>query len=97
MSGEQEVEKMETDIAANGRVDRSVRGWLPIETVPKDGSAVLVWLEEPLHNCRVVNATFRRNITIIGGCFHFDAPKATHWMAPPEAPNAALTERGDGK
>ena len=88
MSGEQKVLQGTAAIAANGRVDRSVRGWMPIETVPKTGAAVLVYLEDELHHSRVHAATFHPNITVIGNMFAFDCPKATHWMPLPEAPNA---------
>jgi hypothetical protein len=83
---------METGIAANGRVDRSVRGWMPIEAAPKDGRKI--WLFDPNdHQC-------------VGYWFHCanwegwmfadelladvkpDGLTPTHWMPLPDAPNA---------
>lgn len=61
--------------------------WQPIETVPRTGDAVLVYLEEPMLRSKVQAATYHPNVTCIGGCFEFDAPKALFWMplpAPPE-------------
>ena len=62
--------------------------WQPIETVPYDGKPVLVWLEKSthVHKSQVEVGLFHPNVTIIGSLFHFDQPKATHWMPLPEGP-----------
>lgn len=61
--------------------------WMPISTVPRDGTPVLVLLDKPHLSSRVHSATFHPNITCIGGAFEFDLEgKATHWMPQPEAP-----------
>lgn len=60
--------------------------WQPFATVPRDGRAVLVWLEEPLLHSRVAVASFHPNVGCIGGLFEFDAPKPTHWALEPEGP-----------
>lgn len=61
--------------------------WQPIETVPRDGTPVLVWL--PIKQCgsHVQAALFRPNISTIGGLFSFDtSSKPTHWMPQQAAP-----------
>ena len=63
----------------------SDKGWKPIETVPNDG-ACLVWLEEPMLGSRVQVSKRHKSVSSVGGLFHFDAPKATHWMELPEGP-----------
>lgn len=63
--------------------------WLSIETVPYDGKPVLVYLESEMLGSRMHTATYHKNITIIGGRFHFDCPIATHWMPLPEKPREA--------
>lgn len=61
--------------------------WLPIESVPMDGSPVLVWLPTPMLKSHVHSATFLPNIAVIGGVFAFDATcKPTHWMPKPKDP-----------
>ena len=60
--------------------------WQPIETAPKDGTPMLVYLAEVMVNSYVQVATFHPNISIVGGQFAFDAPQATHWMPLPEPP-----------
>ena len=60
--------------------------WQPIATVPKDGKAVLVFLEEELFRSRIHAAVYRPNVAIIGTSFAFDCPKATHWMPLPPPP-----------
>lgn len=89
---DEKAQAAETPNSAASELNAGVGAWLPIETVPKDGSAVLVWLEKPLHHCRIVGATFHPNVMIVGGLFHFDAPKATHWMPPLDAPNEKVAE-----
>lgn len=61
--------------------------WQPIDTVPRDGRAVLVYLEKEMLHSRVHAAYFRPNVVTVGGLFDFDAPKATHWMPLPEPPD----------
>lgn len=63
--------------------------WRPIETVPLDGTAVLVYLEEPRHHSRVHAAFFLPNVScgVIGGLFGFDMPRPTHWMPLPSEPS----------
>lgn len=61
--------------------------WRPIETVPKDGSPVLVLMPEPMQHSRVHAAWFKPNAGVIGTIFAFDAPsQPTHWMPLPEPP-----------
>ena len=60
------------------------REWRPIETVPKDGTPVLVLMPKPLQHSRVHAAWFQGSIGVIGTMFAFDAPsKPTHWMPLP--------------
>ena len=61
--------------------------WQPIETVPMDGTPVLVWLPEKMQHSHVHAATYLPNIKIIGGHFAFDATsEPTHWMPLPPTP-----------
>lgn len=67
--------------------------WQPMETVPTDGTAILVWLEKPMLRSRVHSATYSRNahdqiMVVIGGVFGYDAPKPLAWMLPPKGPEA---------
>lgn len=65
--------------------------WLPIETVPKDRTPVLVFLERPMQHSRIHAAWFGKDIGVIGTVFAFDAPKATHWRRMVEGPDEAKT------
>jgi hypothetical protein len=68
--------------------------WQPIETGPRDGTPVLVWLERVFMGSQVQTAHFRPNVSVIGSVFAFDAPKPTHWMPLPEPP--AEQQEGEG-
>jgi len=63
----------------------SDKGWKPIETVPEE-IVCLVWLAEPMLGSRVQVSWRHKNVATVGSLFHFDAPKATHWMELPEGP-----------
>jgi hypothetical protein len=56
-------------------------GWLPIETAPKDGTPVLLWLEEPIHRKYVVEGRCP-NITIgFNGAANPDYSPAPAWVS----------------
>jgi len=59
--------------------------WKPIESAPKDGTAILVYLEEAMLGSRV-QVMRTGNASTIGSIFSFDAPKPTHWMPLPNPP-----------
>ena len=61
--------------------------WQDIETAPKDGT-FLVWLSEPhkVMSSNVGVMMAHPNVTFVNGMFHFDVPKATHWMPLPPPP-----------
>lgn len=62
-------------------------GWRPIESAPKDGTPLLVWMPEPILGSRVHAATIRSSITVIAGRMSYDAPsQPTHWMPLPTKP-----------
>ncbi len=61
------------------------QGWRPIDTAPKDGTWVLVYLEDSSLGVHVYPASFGR-IAMIGHSFAFDMPKPTHWMPLPQPP-----------
>lgn len=60
--------------------------WQPISTAPRDGTAVLFYLEEARQRSRVHVGYIQPNVSVIGGLLAFDMPKATHWMPLPPAP-----------
>jgi hypothetical protein len=64
--------------------------WQPIETAPADAGAMLVWLEKPMLGSRIHAARWASNVKTVGGMFHFDAPKATHWRPMIEGPKETL-------
>jgi len=61
----------------------------PMNTVPTDGTSVLVILEEPLLGSRIQAATYKRQgknsglMGIVGSNFHFDVPKQVGWLPQP--------------
>lgn len=69
-----------------GQVSGQKTGWQPIETAPRDGSAMLFYLESELLHSRVAVGFIHPNVMVVGGLLSFYAPKATHWMPLPEPP-----------
>lgn len=63
--------------------------WQPIETIPMDGSPVLVWCPEEIsRRSHVQIANYRPNCQIVGNMFAFDlCAKPTHWMPLPAPPS----------
>jgi hypothetical protein len=59
--------------------------WMPIETMPKQGS-FLVYIPEENERRRFHVAEVRANVVVIGGCFSFDRKPATHWCRLPPPP-----------
>lgn len=55
--------------------------WLPIETAPKDGTAIDIWTEWGRKTDVYWDGTHWK-----AGCAIFSNP--THWMPVPDAPNA---------
>lgn len=77
------IENLKAQISS-ARKEAFEEKWQPIETAPQDGTTILVYLEAPLlRRSRVATATFHPKVKIVGGLFHFDAPKATHWQPLP--------------
>lgn len=74
-------------------IDVNVRGWMPIETAPKDGRRVLVWMnEESLkrdqRQVQFARLWFYEDGTLGGGAEGFNGKwNITHWMPVPESPN----------
>ena len=66
--------------------------WLPIDTVPMDGTHVLVYLSKDHSRARIHTGYFHPNVKVIGGCFAFDLPPATHWMPLPAPPTTSGRE-----
>jgi hypothetical protein len=60
--------------------------WQPFDTVPRDDTPVLVYLEKALLRSHIHMGRFDEKLGIIGGSFDFDCPKATHWMPLPAPP-----------
>lgn len=71
--------------------------WQPIETIPMDGTPVLVWSPEVFsRRAHVQVANFTANCKIVGNVFAFDlgkGQKPTHWMPLPSPPET--TEAGE--
>lgn len=78
-------------------------GWQPIETAPKDGTEVLLWLRAPWS--RVEQLCWREEIGgwLVKGIDPKDAEGMcgalvpTHWMRLPAAPNQSQEAQGDSK
>lgn len=63
--------------------------WQPIETAPKDGRRVLVWINEGLRftGCAFAHLWFYDDGTLGGGAEGFAGKwDITHWMPLPDAP-----------
>lgn len=58
--------------------------WKPFEEIPKDGTPVLVQLEEEITGSIMQVARFNGDMGIIGSYFHFDCPKIVCWTDLPE-------------
>lgn len=59
--------------------------WQPMETVPMDGTPILVSVEgRPGREPGIYAAEFRPNVKLIGGHSHFDMNKPLAWMPAPE-------------
>lgn len=75
--------------------------WQPIETIPCDGTPVLVWLPKQTARSHV-HAAYKAKVQnghmfVIGNMFAFDLPKdeqPTHWMPQPSNPTASGAESG---
>ena len=59
----------------------------PVIDIPK-GASYLVCLEKALLGSRLQVAEYFGTI-VVGGIFHFDAPKITHYMELPDLPDDA--------
>jgi hypothetical protein len=57
-----------------------------MESVPMDGTPVLVLLAEESHGSRIHVGTFLPNIAIIGNHFTWDIPAAIAWTEAPSVP-----------
>lgn len=71
------------------QVSSKERVWRPIDTIPMDGTPVLVWLPDDgaFRRSNVQVANYTKNCKIVGNVFAFDLRKQpTHWMPCPEGP-----------
>ena len=64
--------------------------WQPFETAPKTG-VFLVWLAEEKLGSRI-QVMRAGKAALIGGYFHFDAPKPLFWMPLPNPPEGEFWE-----
>ena len=62
--------------------------WQPIETAPRDGTPILVWLVKAHLGTRIHVASLRPNISLVGQMFAFDMPEMLLWMPLPPPPAA---------
>ena len=62
--------------------------WKPIESAPRDGTPVLVWLKKTSLGSHVHAAMLRPKgkPSTIGHHFQFDVGEPTHWMPIPDPP-----------
>lgn len=63
--------------------------WKPIETVPMDGTPVLLFLDNPpRQHSRIHVGWFLPNVPcgVIAGLFGYNMPKPLYWMSLPEEP-----------
>jgi hypothetical protein len=66
-----------------------VNEWQPIETVPMNGTPVLLYLSADYQRSRQHTGRFLPNVPcgVIGGLFGYDLPgEPTHWMPLPDPP-----------
>jgi hypothetical protein len=68
--------------------------WQPIETIPMDGTPVLVWAPVPFsRRSHIQVANFSPNCRIVGNVFAFDLRKEerpTHWRPLPSPPGVPV-------
>lgn len=68
--------------------------WQPIETIPMDGTPVLVWLPRQYLGSRIHVATYRPNVKLVAGRFAFDLDRPpSHWRILPPAPGDDWRDR----
>lgn len=62
--------------------------WQPIETAPKDGTVILVYIQSPLNGDAWCDVVFYNNIRdmFMTGTVCIGHDFVTHWMPPPEPP-----------
>lgn len=66
---------------------RAESAWQPIETAPKDGTPVLVWLPKPSLMRQVHSAILKDNYRVVGHVFDHDLQaKPTYWKPLPAPP-----------
>lgn len=84
-------EVMERACERQNRPLKETVGWRPIETAPRDGRQVLIFVNGLVRQARF--STHRRAKTNWIVCWdgHYSASSnPTHWMPLPEAPNAQV-------
>lgn len=69
------------------------KGWMPIETAPKEGSFLVYLPEESAHK-RVQPMHVRASFSTIGDTFAFDKSEPTHWQPLPPPPTQSEGSRG---
>ena len=73
--------------------DTARQHWFRIDTLPRDGSPVEVWLAEPVNfDLQQHTAVFAANISIIGPNFAFDMPDPIYWRPLPPAPSGTESD-----
>lgn len=92
----QEIEELPAEIEADHRYARKLEEraqWQPIETAPKDGTAVLLWAKDlrfPGRMCVAQYANYDIEWWYVTdgkfGPWPLRGPSPTHWMPLPEIP-----------
>jgi hypothetical protein len=73
--------------------EREACGWRKIETVPRDGSSVLVYLRDKHRFKHIHTANYHsKGPAVIGGMYEFDLSPAIYWMPEPNAPKNGESE-----
>ena len=69
--------------------------WLPIHTAPRDGTRVIVWIDDRhFRGCAFASVWFFPDGRLGGGAEGFNGQwNITHWMPLPKSPNSMINHQ----